>query len=207
MIGAAAYHGNHELLDYCLRQVGMQDTIDVQGVETADRLQSKGGPFKPELNQFTPLQLAMVSPHPSVQVVRTLFGREANHFVKQASTGSNIMHLVAQHTSNNEVLEYVVKNSKANIFERNNAGDTPLTICQSMGNAEGSKIIEECQEVNDDTAKKTDELLSELMGEEDKNERARQRKKEKKHRSKLQKLAEKHGCSIEQLEQVFKEQE
>ena len=39
--------------------------------------------------------------------------------------------------------------------------------------------------IDDDTAAKTDELLTELMGEDEKNERARQRKKEKKHRSKL----------------------
>ena len=106
-----------------------------------------------------------------------------------------------------KVLSYVVKNARVDVFDRNNAGDTPLTICNQRGNEEAAKIIEECQEVNDQTAAKTDELMAELMGAEEKNERARLRKKEKKHRSKLQKLAEKHNCSVEQLEQVFKEQE
>ena len=93
--------------------------------------------------------------------------------MKQNNTGSNILHLVAGGTNNNDVLEYVVKNAKVNIFERNNAGDTPLTICQAKGNSDGVKIIEECQEVNDDTAAKTDELMNELMGEEEKTERAK----------------------------------
>ena len=57
----------------------------------------------------------------------------------------------------------------------------------------------------DDSAQKTDELMAELLGEDEKNEKARQKKKEKKHRSKLQKLADKNNCSIEDLEKVFKQ--
>ena len=49
--------------------------------------------------------------------------------------------------------------------------------------------------------------MAELLGEDEKNEKARQKKKEKKHRSKLQKLADKNNCSIEDLEKVFKQQE
>ena len=49
--------------------------------------------------------------------------------------------------------------------------------------------------------------MAELLDEDQKNEKARQKKKEKKHRSKLQKLADKNGCTIEQLEAVFKQQE
>lgn len=42
-----------------------------------------------------------------------------------------------------------------------------------MGNARGVEIIEQCQVVHDDTGAKTDELMAELLGEEDKNERAK----------------------------------
>lgn len=80
-----------------------------------------------------------------------------------------------------------------------------MTICSHQQNQRGCEIIEECQDQLDDSAKKTDELMDELLDEEAKNEKAKQRKKEKKHRSKLQKLADKHGCTIEQLEQVFKD--
>ena len=113
-------------------------------METADRSPSKSGQFKAEMQDFTPLQLALVTPHSNPDIVKSLFGNDANHNVKETSTGSNILHLVAKNTSNIEVLEYVVKNAKVNIFERNNAGDTPLTIVTLMGNTRGAEIIEEC---------------------------------------------------------------
>lgn len=62
MIGAAAYHGNEDMLQYLIGKLGV-DFIDVKAIETADRSLTKSGPFKPELNDFTPLQLAVVTPH------------------------------------------------------------------------------------------------------------------------------------------------
>lgn len=47
VIGAAAYHGNTNLLNYLLGKVD-RDLVDVQSIETADRLAAKSGPFKPE---------------------------------------------------------------------------------------------------------------------------------------------------------------
>jgi len=140
-------------------------------------------------------------------VVRLLFGKDANTQVREAATGNNICHLAARHSADTDVLEYVVKNARLDAFERNNAGDTALTIVQQLQNQKAIEILEEYQEVYDDSGKKTDELMAELMGEDQKNEKAKQKRKEKKHRSKLQKLAEKHGCSIEELEVVFRQQE
>ena len=68
-------------------------------------------------------------------------------------------------------------------------------------------MINEAQEMFDDTGKKTDAFLAELMGEEDKEKKAAQKKKEKKHRAKLQKPAEKEGCTVGELESVFKRKE
>lgn len=140
VIGAAAYHGHHEVLEYCLKNLPA-DQIDLKGIETSDR-EKTSSTFKPEMQEFTPLQLAMVTPHANPSVVKLLFGRDADHFVKQATTGNNILHLVAQHTTDNNVLEYVVKNAKVSAFDRNKSGDTPLTICQAKGNADGVRIIE-----------------------------------------------------------------
>lgn len=42
-----------------------------------------------------------------------------------------------------------------------------------MGNRIGASLVVECQDCLDDSAKKTDELMAELAGEEEKNERAR----------------------------------
>ena len=93
--------------------------------------------------------------------------------VTEASTGNNILHLAARYCSSPEVLEYVVKNAKIDIFRRNNAGDTPLTIVQTLGNERAIAIFEECQDIFDDSGKKTDELMAELLGEDEKNEKAR----------------------------------
>jgi len=62
VIGAAAYHGHEEMLQYLIGKVdgGM---IDVKAIETADRIPTKSGPFKSELHDYTPLQLAVVTPH------------------------------------------------------------------------------------------------------------------------------------------------
>ena len=100
-----------------------------------------------------------------------------------------------------------MKNLKIDPFERNTDGDTVLTICQAKGNQKGVELIQSLQDLYDDSSKKTDELLAELLGEEEKNDKAKQKKKEKKHRSRLQKLAQQHNCTIEELEGVFKREE
>ena len=53
------------MLIYLLNRVdaGM---IDVKAIETADRFLGKGSAFKPEMNEFTPLQLALISPNPDL---------------------------------------------------------------------------------------------------------------------------------------------
>ena len=55
VIGAAAYHGHADVLEFCFRHLNAADVIDVKGQETADRVITKGSPFKPELHDFTPL--------------------------------------------------------------------------------------------------------------------------------------------------------
>ena len=97
-------------------------------METADRTSAKGGPFKPEMQDFTPLQLALVTPYQNASMIKMLFANDANHFVKENGTKNNILHLAAKHMSDISVLEYAVKNAKVNIFDRNSEGDTPLTI-------------------------------------------------------------------------------
>ena len=68
--------------------------IDCQAMETPDRLTGKS-PYKSELNGFTPLQLCVVSPKQNSNTIKVLFARDANHSVKETSTGNNILHLAA----------------------------------------------------------------------------------------------------------------
>ena len=165
VIGAAAYYGHKKLLLFLLGKVD-QGLVDVKAIESADFGQK--GPYRSECNQFTPLQLALVGPNPQVHVVKLLFGKgDANHSVYESSTGNNIAHLAAKFcpADDVEVLEYVVKNARVDPFERNKQGDTPLTIVRALGNQRAIEILEDCQADFDDTAKKTDELMAELMGE------------------------------------------
>ena len=81
--------------------------IDVKAIETADRRSDKSQ-FKYDLNEFTPLQLAIVSPKSSLKIVKLLLSKEANYSVKVASTKDNILHLCAKHGNNFSVLEYLV---------------------------------------------------------------------------------------------------
>ena len=101
--------------------------------------------------------------------MKILFKKDVQHGVTEKSTGNNILHLASKHSTDIEVLEYVVKYARVDIFARNNAGETALVIAESVGNQAGVQIIEECQECLDDTAKKTDELMAQLVDEENKN--------------------------------------
>ena len=102
--------------------------IDVKAIETADRRSDKSQ-FKYEINDFTPLQLAIVSPKSSLKVIKLLLGKEADYLVKVSGTQDNILHLCAKYCNKFEVLEYLVQNIKTDIFDRNAAGDTVLTLC------------------------------------------------------------------------------
>lgn len=148
LIGAAAYYGHARALKYFIKKLD-PTSVDIKALETADRTQAKGVPFKPEYGQFTPLQLCIVSPHVNLDCVKTLFAADANHEVRERETNNNIIHLAAKYCSNLEVLEYVVKNAKVDIFERNKAGENALTICQEFNTAEAAQIIENCQKAFD----------------------------------------------------------
>ena len=54
IICAAAFHGNKEVLEYCLGRID-QTAIDLKVMETVDRNAAKSGPFKTEYNDYTAL--------------------------------------------------------------------------------------------------------------------------------------------------------
>jgi len=116
VIGAAAYHGNRKMLHFLLGKVE-PGCIDIKAIETADV--GKASTFKHEVQSFTPLQLALVSPKSHVDIVKLLFGKgDCNHQALEASTGNNILHMAAKNCTPDSiaVLEYVVKNARLDIF-------------------------------------------------------------------------------------------
>ena len=58
VIGAAAFHGKPDMLEYCLGKLDAMQ-VDIKAMETADRYPEKITPYKPELVDFTPLMLAL----------------------------------------------------------------------------------------------------------------------------------------------------
>ena len=144
VIGAAAYFGRVEMLNFLLGKVD-SSLIEKKAEESSDRYQSKSGPFKTELHDFTPLQLAIASPYSNVNTVRILFSHRANQKVVEASSGNNILHLAVKHCGENtEILNYVIKNAGIDIFARNSSGETAISMARSRGNAKACEIIEEC---------------------------------------------------------------
>ncbi len=60
------------------------------------------------------------------------------------------------------------------------------------------ELLEKLQTAYDKTSEKADDLLASLQAEENRAERERQKRKEKKFRAKLQKIAERDNCSVEE---------
>ena len=159
VIGAAALHGKPDMLEYCLNRLDAMQ-VDIKAIESVDRMSPKGGPFKTEMQDHTPLMLALVGPTPNVKVVQLLFGRDANHIMREPITNNNILHMTAKHTTNLDVVKYVFKNAKLDVFERNANGDTPLIVARDCKNDEVAEIIEQCQEMFDETGKQAEELMN-----------------------------------------------
>ena len=102
-----------------------------------------------------------------------------------------MIHIAALHCDNIDVFTYLVRNLKIDIFQRNTAGDTAFSICQSNGDKAKLKEIEAVKATNDNHRSKADDLLKELENAEEKAKKLKEKNKEKKKRNKLQKAAEK----------------
>ena len=146
--------------------------------------------------------LAIISPHSNLECVKSLLSNQAKYTVKDKSTGNTILHLAAEKCAKDEIVEYLFNNLKIDVFARNKNGHTPLTLCEESqyNDTKRLNIIKEVQKIFDNTAQEADDLVAQLEAEQNKEERAKQKKKDKKHRSKLLKLAEKKGCTVEELE-------
>ena len=106
------------------------EAIDLPAMESPDRRPAKGGPFQPELHEYTPLMLSIVGPRPSLACVKALLSNQADYKVRDKATGSNLLHLAAEKCNSDTVFEYLFKNLKVDVFARNGAGHTPLTLCE-----------------------------------------------------------------------------
>lgn len=73
-----------------------------------------------------------------------------------------------------------------NIFERNQKGETALSIAQEKKIEKAIKLLEQVSQYKgDETSKKTEELLNELLMEEQKKEKKKEKNKDKNKRKKI----------------------
>ena len=105
ILGACAYWGNHEALEYCLKKFStrLKDFIDVETWENCwDFMESMktGKIYTPEANNYTPIQLSLVGPKPNSEVIRLLFKFRAKLTVIDYQTIDNIMHLACRSNNN-----------------------------------------------------------------------------------------------------------
>jgi len=174
VIGCAAWHGSSDLLDDLVGRLG-KDNIDIEAMEQPDKHAKAPGPFKKEMARYTPLLLAVAKSDDNLECAKSLLKFGANVHVTD-EYGNTLLHVAALN-GNNKILDYIAKNLKINMFERNSDGETALNICATLKNAEGVKMLEQYQEEYDKSKDRADDLLAELGKEEEQDEEAKARRR------------------------------
>lgn len=85
--------------------------------------------------------LSVAKGEDNLECTKTLLKNGANFNVKD-DFGNTVIHVAAMN-GNNKALNYLSKNLRINLFERNQSGETALNICNTLKNVEGVKILEQ----------------------------------------------------------------
>ena len=204
VIACAAWHGKARLLENVINRLG-KSQIDYEAVEQADKHAKTPAPFKKELHRYTPFMLAVAKDDANLDCVKVLLKHGANFNCKD-ECGNTVLHVAALN-GNNKTLDYLSKNLKINLFERNRNGETALNICQTLKNPEGVKCLEQYQVEYDKSRTQAEELLEELYKEEEHDEEARARRRQKKWRNKINKIAKAENITPEEVEERLQKEE
>ena len=120
--------------------------------------------------------------------------------------GNTLLHIAAKNNCN-KMIDYLAKNLKINIFERNKEGETALNICQNLKNEKGIAILTQFQGQYDQSKALADELMDELCKEEEENEEAKAKRRQKKWRNKINRIAKAENISPEEVEARLQQEE
>lgn len=112
-----------------------------------------------EFTGYTPLMLAVAGGGQNIECVRILIQHKADTSIVD-SNGNTLLHIAAMY-QNNEALDFLLKTSQTlNVFERNQKGETPLSIAQERKDDKAQrtmKLLEEyAQKYGDQTKQSTD---------------------------------------------------
>lgn len=150
------------------------------------------------MSKYTPLMLACARSDENLECVKSLLQFGAN-FECLDEFGNNVLHIAAMN-GNNKIIDYLSKNLKIGIFARNKNGESALSICETLNNDEGSKILQKYMEEYDTSKSKAQLLLEQLEREEKAGEESKDKKKAKKWRNKVNKISKAEGISVEEVE-------
>ena len=91
VIGAAAYYGKPKMLEKLLAILSDPEHINDRATEAKDVKMTMA--FKPEYTGYTPLMLAVVSPHSDLACIQMLLSAKADYSVLEKGTGNDIFFL------------------------------------------------------------------------------------------------------------------
>ena len=172
VVGCAAWFGRKKMLEFVLKRLD-KSYLELQAKETADVNQK--GSFTKEYSKYTPIMLTVARSDDNLDCLKVLLQQGAN-FAARDEYNNGLLHIAALN-SNNKMLDYLSKNLKIDIFERNRKGETALNICQTNKNATGIEILEKFQQECDNSRSLANELLNELENEEAHGEEAKAKRK------------------------------
>ena len=80
-----------------------------------------------EYNKYTPLMLAIAGGDHNLDCVKALLNKGANYKCED-DQDNTVLHIAAMNGCN-QILEFLCKNLKIELFQRNKLGETTLSIC------------------------------------------------------------------------------
>jgi ankyrin repeat protein len=136
--------------------------------------------------------------------VRVLIEAKADLLVKDP-VGNTVLHIacINQNVSSLKVVleSMPEKDLTLELVARNNKGETPYSIAVEHKNDELIKLLDNYQsKVDDVSSKLSKDLLDELEKEEFLAAEEKKKRKEKKLKSKLKKIAEKDGLTVDEIQ-------
>jgi hypothetical protein len=128
-IGCAAFWGKHQLLKQLLSEFP-QDCRELEALEHQDKdSKTKGtSAYMREYSKYTPLMLAIAGGDHNLECVKALLNKGVDYKCED-DQGNTVLHIAAMNGCN-QILEFLCKNLKIELFARNKVGETTLSICQ-----------------------------------------------------------------------------
>lgn len=204
VVGAAAYWGKTRMLSHLLTKCG-NSYLNHEATEELDRKNPKETKFQKEMAKYTPLMLCVAKGDENLDCVKLLLQHLADY--QRKDTFDNTLLHIAALNGNKKILDYIAKNLKIDLLERNKNGDTALSICTAQKNTEGEEILLKYSAEYDTSKNLAADLLSQLEREEEKEEKAKAQRKQKKWRNKINKLAKQLNISPEEVEERLEKEE